>query len=97
MAREDRPGMVGWLRGMLLMQFAVSVMNSGCYEDDADGGETFTFTGLRMHGKQPDLACIITPCKPHQSCYMVHCDLAVPTTLALHSQQPNESRSDTRS
>ena len=30
------------------MQFAVSLMNSGCYEDDTDSGEAFTFTGLRM-------------------------------------------------
>lgn len=27
------------------MQFALSVMSSGCYEDDADDGEIMTLTG----------------------------------------------------
>ena len=27
------------------MQFALAVMSSGCYEDDADAGEVMTLTG----------------------------------------------------
>ena len=33
------------------MQFAVSVMSSGCYEDDTDTGETFILTG--EHSSSP--------------------------------------------
>ncbi len=33
------------------LQFALSVMSSGCYEDDADDGEVMTLTG------QPDAPC----------------------------------------
>ena len=36
------------------MQFALSVVSSGCYEDDADEGEVMTLTG------QPALSCTTT-------------------------------------
>ena len=38
------------------LQFALSVMSSGCYEDDADDGEVMTLTGQSMH---PVANCII--------------------------------------
>ena len=68
---------------VVVVQFAVSVMNSGCYEDDTDSGEAFTFTGLRMqdqslswHASSPhssrinhDHRCIVTwQCQQHQHC-----------------------------
>ena len=31
------------------MQFALSVVNSGCYEDDDDGGEITKYTGLPLN------------------------------------------------
>lgn len=37
------------------MQFALSVVNSGCYEDDDDGGEITKYTGL-LHYLPPPSA-----------------------------------------
>ena len=34
-----------WLTHDLLLQYAVSVVNSGLYRDDADNGEELTYTG----------------------------------------------------
>jgi len=35
------------------MQFALSVVNSGCYEDDDDGGEITKYTGLPFNSILP--------------------------------------------
>ena len=50
----------------MVVQFAVSVMNSGCYEDDTDSGEAFTFTGLRIQDQSLSWHASSSPFKPHR-------------------------------
>ena len=52
---------------VVMVQFAVSVMNSGCYEDDTDGGEAFTFTGLCAQDQSLSWHASSPPFKSHRS------------------------------
>lgn len=47
----------------LLLQYAVSIVNSGLYRDDADGGEELTYTGDHTH-----CSCLIDACSCLRTC-----------------------------